>query len=164
MIEVVVADITTMPTDAIVNAANSGLAGGGGVDGAIHRRAGPGLARAAAALGPCPAGGAVITPGFGLLARYVIHAVGPVWYGGHRDEAAVLAGAYERSFALARAQPDIASIAFPAISTGAYGFPKELAARIALAAMHAHEPAFERIVACLFDEESARIYQRLLDA
>jgi O-acetyl-ADP-ribose deacetylase len=164
MIEVVVADITTMPTDAIVNAANSGLAGGGGVDGAIHRRAGPGLARAAAALGPCPAGGAVITPGFGLLARYVIHAVGPVWYGGHRDEAGVLARAYERSFALARAQADIASIAFPAISTGAYGFPKELAARIALAAMHAHEPAFDRIVACLFDEESARIYQRLLDA
>jgi len=94
----------------------------------------------------------------------VIHAVGPVWYGGHRDEAGVLARAYERSFALARAQGDIASIAFPAISTGAYGFPKELAARIALAAMRAHEPAFERIVACLFDEESARIYQRLLDA
>jgi len=164
MIEVVVADITTMPTDAIVNAANRGLAGGGGVDGAIHRRAGPGLARAAAALGPCPAGGAVITPGFGLLARYVIHAVGPVWYGGHREEAVLLTRAYERSFALARAQADIASIAFPAISTGAYGFPKELAARIALAAMRAHEPAFERIVACLFDEESARIYQRLLDA
>ncbi len=163
MIEVVVADITTMPTDAIVNAANSGLAGGGGVDGAIHRRAGPALAHAATALGPCPAGGAVITPGFGLLARYVIHAVGPVWSGGHRDEAAVLACAYEQSFALARAQGDIRSIAFPAISTGAYRFPKELAARIALTAMRAHDAAFERIVACLFDEESARIYRRLID-
>lgn len=163
MIEVVVADITTMPTDAIVNAANSGLAGGGGVDGAIHRRAGPALARAAMALGPCAAGGAVITPGFGLLARYVIHAVGPVWYGGHRDEAAILARAYERSFTLARAQDDINSIAFPAISTGAYRFPKDLAANIALTAMRAHDAAFERIVACLFDEESARIYQALLD-
>src|SRR5579864_2552143 len=162
MIEVVVADITTMPTDAIVNAANSGLAGGGGVDGAIHRRAGPGLARAAAALGPCPAGGAVITPGFGLLARYVIHAVGPVWYGGHRDEAAVLARAYERSFALARAQSDIRSIAFPAISTGAYRFPKEAAARIAVLAMRAHEAGFARIVACLFDNESARLYRTLV--
>lgn len=163
MIEVVVADITTMPTDAIVNAANSGLAGGGGVDGAIHRRAGPALARAAAALGPCSAGGAVITPGFGLLARYVIHAVGPVWYGGHRDEAAVLARAYERSFALAREQRDIASIAFPAISTGAYRFPKQLAAEIAVRTMRAHDAAFERIVACLFDEENARIYETLLD-
>ncbi len=163
MIEVVVADITTMPADAIVNAANSGLAGGGGVDGAIHRRAGPALARAAMALGPCAAGGAVITPGFGLLARYVIHAVGPVWYGGHRDEAAILARAYERSFTLARAQDDINSIAFPAISTGAYRFPKDLAANIALTTMRAHDAAFERIVACLFDEESARIYQALLD-
>jgi O-acetyl-ADP-ribose deacetylase (regulator of RNase III) len=164
MIDVVIADITTMPTDAIVNAANSGLAGGGGVDGAIHRRAGPALARAAVALGPCPAGGAVITPGFGLLARYVIHAVGPVWHGGHRDEAVVLGRAYERSFALARAQSDIQSIAFPAISTGAYRFPKDLAARIAVAAMRAHDTAFERIVACLFDEESARFYRKLLDA
>ena len=162
MIEIAVADITTMPTDAIVNAANSGLAGGGGVDGAIHRRAGPGLARAAMALGPCPAGGAVITPGFGLLARYVIHAVGPVWYGGHRDEAAILARAYERAFTLAQQQHDITSIAFPAISTGAYRFPKELAANIALTAMRAHDAAFERIVACLFDAESARIYQSLL--
>ena len=163
MIDVVIADITTMPTDAIVNAANSGLAGGGGVDGAIHRRAGPALARAATTLGPCPAGHAVITPGFGLLARYVIHAVGPVWHGGHRDEAAVLARAYERSFALARAQQDIRSIAFPAISTGAYGFPKELAAQVALSAMRAHEAAVDRVVACLFDEESARIYRALLD-
>ena len=163
MIEVVVADITTMPTDAIVNAANSGLAGGGGVDGAIHRRAGPALARAAVKLGPCPAGHAVITPGFGLLARYVIHAVGPVWHGGDRDEEAVLARAYERSFVLARAQQDIRSIAFPAISTGAYGFPKPLAAQVALSAMRTHEAAFDRVVACLFDEESARIYRALVD-
>ena len=164
MIEVVVADITTIPSDAIVNAANSGLAGGGGVDGAIHRRAGPALARAATALGPCPAGNAVITPGFGLLARYVIHAVGPVWSGGHRDEAAVLARAYEQSFALARAHHDVRSLAVPAISTGVYRFPKALAAKIALTAMRTHESAFERIVACLFDDESARIYRTLLDA
>src|SRR6185312_10441519 len=104
MIDVVIADITTMPTDAIVNAANSGLAGGGGVDGAIHRRAGPALARAAVALGPCPAGGAVITPGFGLLARYVIHAVGPVWHCGHRDEAVVLGRARARSATSSRSR------------------------------------------------------------
>ncbi|HEY7896652.1 MAG TPA: macro domain-containing protein [Gemmatimonadaceae bacterium] len=163
MIEVVVADITTIETDAIVNAANSALGGGGGVDGAIHRRAGPELARAAMALAPCAAGGAVITAGFGLAARYVIHAVGPVWYGGHRDEAAMLTGAYERSFALARAQSDIRSIAFPAISTGAYRFPKDAAARIAVAAMRAHESAFARIVACLFDNESARLYRTLVN-
>ena len=92
MIEILVADITTLATDAIVNAANSGLAGGGGVDGAIHAKAGPRLAQAATALGPCPAGHAVLTPGFGLPARFVIHAVGPVWWGGGRGEASVLRG------------------------------------------------------------------------
>ena len=162
MIEIIVADITTLDVDAIVNAANSGLAGGGGVDGAIHRRAGPELAEAAVALAPCPAGEAVITPGFGLPSRYVIHAVGPIWSGGTRDEEAVLAHAYMRAFEVARAQGDIRSIAFPAISTGVYGFPKRPAARIATGAMRASEADFDRIVACLFDDENARYYRELL--
>ena len=161
VIEIIVADITTLTTDAIVNAANSGLAGGGGVDGAIHWKAGPGLAKAAAALGPCPAGDAVLTPGFGLPARYVVHAVGPIWCGGGRREEAILRDTYERAFEVARNHGGIRSIAFPAISTGAYRFPKPLAAKIALTAMHAHEAEFERVVACLFNEESAEHYRRL---
>ena len=159
MIEIIVADITTLAIDAIVNAANSALAGGGGVDGAIHRRAGPELARAAIALGPCPAGNAVLTPGFALPARYVIHAVGPVWRGGNRDEEAILAQTYERAFKVARAHGGIRSIAFPAISTGAYGFPKRAAAKIAMEAMNRNDALFERIVACAFDEETARYYR-----
>ncbi|HET7456738.1 MAG TPA: macro domain-containing protein [Gemmatimonadaceae bacterium] len=162
MIDVVRADITTLDVDAIVNAANSALAGGGGVDGAIHRVAGPELARAATAFAPCSPGEAVITPGFALPARWVIHTVGPVWWGGDRGEAAVLRRAYERSFAVAREQGGVRSIAFPAISTGAYRFPKPLAAEIALDVMRAHEPHFERIVACLFDVESVRRYEELL--
>jgi O-acetyl-ADP-ribose deacetylase (regulator of RNase III) len=161
MIEIVVADITTLSTDAIVNAANSGLAGGGGVDGAIHRRAGPELARAATALAPCPTGDAVITPGFRLPARYVVHAVGPVWWGGDRGEPALLERTYRRAFEVAESQGDIRSIAFPAISTGAYRYPKADAARIAMRVMREYEKALERIVACLFDAESARHYQAL---
>lgn len=163
MIEILRADITTLEVDAIVNAANSALSGGGGVDGAIHRAAGPELARASSAQAPCPAGGAVITPGFGLPARYVVHAVGPVWYGGDRDEEAVLRRTYERSFQVALDQGGVRTIAFPAISTGAYGFPKDRAARIAVEVMRAHEDRFDRIVACLFDDESVRIYTRLLE-
>jgi O-acetyl-ADP-ribose deacetylase (regulator of RNase III) len=161
VIEIVIADITTLPTDAIVNAANSTLAGGGGVDGAIHRRAGPELARAAMALGPCPVGDAVLTPGFGLPARYVIHAVGPVWWGGDRGEEALLAHTYDRAFAVAYAHGGIRSIAIPAISTGAYGFPKRAAATIAMEAMNRHDPLFDRIVACAFDEETAHYYRDL---
>lgn len=164
MIEIVIADITTLATDAIVNAANSALAGGGGVDGAIHRRAGPELAKAAVALAPCPPGEAVLTPGFGLPARYVIHAVGPVWWGGDRNEEAILAHTYERAFEVARAHGDIYSIAFPAISTGVYAFPKVAAASIALAAMRRHEHEFERIVACVFDDVTARYYRELHQA
>ena len=162
MIEVIKADITTLHVDAIVNAANSALGGGGGVDGAIHRAAGPELAPAAMAHGRCPAGGAVITPGFRLPARFVIHAVGPVWYGGDRDEDETLRHAYQRAFALAAAEPSIRTIAFPAISTGVYAFPKERAAAIALAEMRDNDTRFDRIVACLFDDESLRIYRRLL--
>ena len=163
MIEVIQGDISTLEIDAIVNAANSALSGGGGVDGAIHRAAGPDLARASSAQAPCPAGGAVITPGFRLPARYVIHAVGPVWYGGDRAEEAILRQTYEQSFAVALAQGDIRSIAFPAISTGAYRFPKDRAARIAVGIMHEHEDAFDRIIACLFDDETLRLYTQLLD-
>ncbi|MFL5574907.1 MAG: macro domain-containing protein [Gemmatimonadaceae bacterium] len=162
MIELLRADITTLEVDAIVNAANSALAGGGGVDGAIHRAAGPELAAAAVAHGRCPPGDAVLTPGFRLPARFVIHAVGPVWQGGTRGEADVLRRTYERAFAVAAAEGTIRSIAFPAISTGAYGFPKREAAAVALEVMHAHEAAFERIIACLFDDESVRMYQRQL--
>jgi O-acetyl-ADP-ribose deacetylase (regulator of RNase III) len=162
MIEIIVADITTLTTDAIVNAANSALAGGGGVDGAIHRRAGSELAKAAMALAPCPTGDAVLTPGFNLPSRYVIHAVGPVWWGGMRNENALLERTYQRSFDVARHQGDIRSIAFPAISTGAYGFPKQAAARIAVAAMRANEADFDRIVACLYDDESAEYYRELI--
>jgi O-acetyl-ADP-ribose deacetylase len=164
MIEIVRADITTLAVDAIVNAANSALAGGGGVDGAIHRAAGPELAVAAMKHGRCPPGDAVITPGFQLKARFVIHAVGPVWDGGTHGEAAVLRRTYERAFAVAESEKSIRSIAFPAISTGVYRFPKREAAAIALAAMRAHEGAFARIVACLFDDESVQLYQAQLGA
>lgn len=164
MIEIIKDDITTLSVDAIVNAANSALRGGGGVDGAIHRAAGPELMAELKQVAGCPTGNAVRTRGYRLSARYVIHAVGPVWSGGARGEPALLAGAYENAFARAREAGDVRSIAFPAISTGIYGFPKPDAARIALAAMRAHESEYERIVACLFDEESAALYREILAA
>jgi|SRR5215203_3165243 len=162
MIEIVRGDITTLDVDAIVNAANSALAGGGGVDGAIHRAAGPELLRASRALAPCAPGDAVITPGFGLRARFVIHAVGPVWTDGESGEPELLRSAYDRSFALALAEGDVASIAFPAISTGVYGFPRPLAAEIAMDAIQRHESWFERIVACAYDVETERLYRDAL--
>ena len=131
-IAVVEGDITAQTVDAVVNAANSGLRGGGGVDGAIHRKAGPKLMEACRALGGCPTGEARITPGFGLPAKYVIHAVGPVWEGGGANEDALLAGCHRYALALAR-EHGARTIAFPAISTGVYGFPMARAARIALA-------------------------------
>ena len=124
MIDVVVADITTLDVDAIVNAANTALAGGGGVDGAIHRAAGRQLVQASRALAPIATGEAVITPGFNLRARYVIHAVGPVWRGGTQREPELLDAAYEASFARAREAGDVRTIAFPAISAGVYGYPE----------------------------------------
>jgi len=163
-LEVVVADITTLDVDAIVNAANSGLSGGGGVDGAIHRAAGRELAPAARAAGPCPAGHAVMTPGFRLAARHVIHAVGPIWYGGDHGEDELLASCYAKSLALA-GDARLASIAFPAISTGVYGFPKERAARIAFETVTREAPShtsLERVVFCSFSEGDARIYRGLV--
>ena len=161
MIEIVTADITTLAVDAIVNAANEALRGGGGVDGAIHRAAGPGLLEECRRYPGCPTGEAVRTRGSRLPARWVIHAVGPVWRGGGQGEPALLRSAYERAFDRAQEEPAIRSIAFPAISTGVYGYPRREAATIALAVMREREAAFDRVVACLFDEESAALYREL---
>lgn len=162
MIEILRGDITTLDVDAIVNAANSALRGGGGVDGAIHRAAGPGLLDELQRWDHCPAGSAVITGGHRLRARYVIHAVGPVWRGGDRNEATTLRAAYDASFALAQEHADIRTIAFPAISTGVYAYPKTEAARIAVSAMRDHENGFSRIIACVFDEENAAAYRQAM--
>lgn len=157
-----VVDITTLATDAIVNAANAELRPGGGVCGAIHRAAGPELARACAAIGGCPTGEARLTPGFRLPARHVIHAVGPVWQGGGAGEAELLAGAYRSSLVLAR-DHGCASIAFPAISTGIYGYPREEATRIAVTTVRAFAPEAEtlRLVhfAC-FSDDALAAYRR----
>jgi O-acetyl-ADP-ribose deacetylase len=133
-------DITTLVVDAIVNAANADLVPGGGVCGAIHRKAGPELARACARVGPCPTGQARLTPGFQLPARFVIHAVGPIWRGGTEGEPEQLAAAYRASLALAKAE-NLHSVAFPAISTGIYGYPLQPATRIAVATVRAERAA-----------------------
>lgn len=161
MIEIVTGDITRLEVDVIVNAANSSLLGGGGVDGAIHRAAGPELLAYCRGLGGCPTGEARITPGFALPARWIVHTVGPVWQGGDRGEPALLTSCYRESFRLAQAE-GARSIAFPAISTGVYGYPKPVAARQALTAMLEHVPDFERIVACCFSEGDRTIYQETL--
>ena len=162
MIQVVREDITRLHVDAIVNAANSRLSGGGGVDGAIHRAAGPRLAAACGQLGGCPTGQAVITGGFDLPARWVIHTVGPVWTGGQAGEADLLASCYCTSCQLALAH-DVRTIAFPAISTGVYGYPKAEAARIALNCLRDYQPKFERIVICCFSDADRDLYESLLD-
>lgn len=154
-------DITTLAVDAIVNAANESLLGGGGVDGAIHRAAGPGLLAYNRRLGGCPTGEARISPGFRLPAKWVIHTVGPVWHGGERGEADVLRSAYRSCFRLAH-EHGVHSIAFPAISTGVYGFPKQAAARIALSEMLAEQAAFDCIIACCFSEADAGVYNKVL--
>ncbi len=157
MIEIVVGDITDLEVDAIVNAANASLMPGGGVDGAIHRAAGPELARFTATLGGCEAGEAKIAPGFDLKARHVILTVGPIWRGGQEGEEALLASCYHNSCRLA-AQEGIRSLAFPAISTGVYGYPKAEAARAALEALRPHESDFDRLVCCCFSEGDAALW------
>ena len=152
-------DITTLDVDCIVNAANTSLLGGSGVDGAIHRAAGPELALAGRMLGGCRPGQAKLTPGFRLPARFVIHTVGPVWQGGASGEAEVLRQCYQNSIALALAE-GFGSIAFPAISTGIYGFPKDLAAEIAVAELSPFAPQLE-IVLVAFDQETFELYRRL---
>jgi O-acetyl-ADP-ribose deacetylase (regulator of RNase III) len=163
MIEVIRTSITTLAVDAVVNAANRELRPGGGVCGAIHKAAGPALHAEQLRLYPdgCPTGEAVVTPGYQLPARYVIHAVGPIWDNGRRAPAQ-LESAYRAVFARARELGDVRSIAFPAISTGIYGYPKKEAAEIAVRVMREHERDFERIVAALFDDENVRIYRRVL--
>ena len=156
-IRIVEGDITRLQVDAIVNAANSTLLGGGGVDGTIHRAAGPELLAACRPLGGCPTGEARITPGFHLPARWVIHTVGPIWHGGDQGEPDLLHACYVNSFALAR-EKRLARIAFPAISTGVYGYPKEAAARIALNAMREAE-GFVEIIACCFSSADAGLYR-----
>jgi O-acetyl-ADP-ribose deacetylase (regulator of RNase III) len=159
-----VADITTLDTDAIVNAANESLAPGGGVCGAIHRAAGPELARACAAIGGCPTGQARITPGFRLPASFVLHAVGPVWRGGNEGEAELLASAYRSSMQLA-AENGVRSVAFPAISTGIYGYPLEEATRVAVSAVRdaAATSCVERVVFACFTPEVERVYRKFLE-
>lgn len=156
------ADITTLAVDAIVNAANASLLGGGGVDGAIHRAAGPQLLRACRTLGGCPAGQARITPGFRLPARHVIHAVGPVWRGGDDGEPELLAGCYRSSLALAE-EAGCTSVAFPSISTGVYGYPADLAAPLAVDTVAAFPARRVReVVFCCFSTNDLERYRSLL--
>ncbi len=161
MVEVIVGDITTLDVDAIVNAANESLLGGGGVDGAIHRAAGPELKEACRRIGGCPTGEARLTPGFRLPARHVVHTVGPVWQGGDRGEAALLERCYVSSFELALAA-GATSIAFPAISTGVYGYPKDRAAAVATGVMRRFAPRMQRVIACCFSESDASLYRAAL--
>lgn len=162
MIKVLQDDITRLEIDAIVNAANNSLLGGGGVDGAIHKTAGSELLEFNKTLGGCETGAAKISPGFNLPAKHIIHTVGPVWQGGNQGEPALLAQCYQHSFELAL-ENKIKTIAFPAISTGVYGYPKQAAAVIAVQQFQNFENQFDEVVACCFSEVDVEIYEGLLN-
>lgn len=166
-IQIAVCDITGLDVDAIVNAANTSLLGGGGVDGAIHRAAGPGLLAECRTLGGCPTGQARISAGYNLKARHVIHTVGPVWAGGLRGEDAKLASCYDNSFALAQ-KHGVRTIAFPAISTGVYRFPLERATKIALERtshfLNSHPDALDKVVFSCFDGTVKNCYEKLFES
>ena len=167
-VEHLLGDITSLEVDAIVNAANNGLMGGGGVDGAIHRAGGPQILEQCMAIrkrqGGCPTGDAVITTGGNLKAKFVIHTVGPVWSGNNENEELLLASAYRNSLSLAVANL-VKSIAFPNISTGIYRFPKKLAAEIAIREVNlflSKDDTLQQVIFCCFDEENFKIYNQLL--
>ena len=163
-IELWTGNITGLQVDAIVNAANERLLGGGGVDGAIHRAAGPGLLEECRAIGGCPTGEAVITGGHQLPAKYVIHTVGPVWHGGSRNEPVLLRACYRNCMALAESRK-LESIAFPAISTGVYGYPLREAAEIAISEVRTFPTkAVRRVVYACFDEADTTVYAEVLGA
>ena len=162
VVEAVRADITTLAVDAIVNAANTSLLGGGGVDGAIHRAAGPELLEECRTLGGCATGDAKATSGYGLPARWVIHTVGPVWRGGGRGEAELLASCYRRCLEIAD-EIGADSVAFPAISTGVYGFPQRQAAGIAVNTLRTTPTQVERVFLVAFDDDTLALYQQQLE-
>ena len=163
-IEILDGDITRLKVDAIVNAANTTLLGGGGVDGAIHRAAGPGLLEECRTLGGCPTGNAIITSAHKLPSKFIIHAVGPIWKGGQHNEEKLLADTYRHALLIAD-NKKLRSIAFPNISTGIYGFPKELAAGIAISTTSEFlrtAKHVERVIFCIFDQKNGQIYRQLL--